>query len=564
MSVRLLPKEGWRYAALLVLLFAIAAVATREVIRYIETRIPAQEILAASAIVASLTLGLMLIAGAFGLWAIRFSAEAESIRRIGGLVDHMHYIRDGVIAVNRHGIISGVNPAATDLFGDEIRHGQPIEVAFPTLTENDCRVLRDEHEPCEVERDVSVHDTRRSLRFRSQPAQGTTIILISDITHMVNDRLRRRQNAYLQLLGHIARGVANDFNDLLCGISGHAAIIRRSPKAVDQVILSAASIESGAERGLRLAGHLIELAAAGKHSHATAYLDKHVRGAMALLGDGLEPDWTIELDIGDTLPPVGLSGPQVEQVVHSLGLLATDVAASVRRLTVLVRPSSDTGLTAGTPTTAVVVILATVPRDRLDTIDAASLKPPEEAGVLESVVAAMLSEADGQLEVVRPAHNMIVYRVRLPHATDLVPDAQDDFPEELAAYMADWRLLIAGPPHRYGRLAAALSSSGPVVETANDIATALARVERAENLAAILVDREILGTEADGLLRAIAKLCPAAGIVVLSAGSGETPSTSAPLGELRGVVTADADAPIAHLRRLIIEARTIATRRVQG
>ena len=110
--MQLLPKEGWRYAALLVLLFAIAAVAVREVLRYIEPMVPEQEFLVASAVIASLMLGFMLIAGAFGLWAIRFSAEAESTRRIGGLVDRMDYIRDGVVAIDRHGVITGLNPTA--------------------------------------------------------------------------------------------------------------------------------------------------------------------------------------------------------------------------------------------------------------------------------------------------------------------------------------------------------------------------------------------------------------------------------------------------------------------
>jgi nitrogen-specific signal transduction histidine kinase/CheY-like chemotaxis protein len=562
--MQLLPREGWRYAALLVLLFAIAAVATHETLGYLEPRIPEHDFLVTSVLIASLMLGFMLIAGAFGLWTIRFSAEAESTRRIGDIVDRMDYIRDGVLAINRRGVITGLNPTATAWLGRDTCRGQPLTAAFDTLTEDDRALLLSQSEPCEVERDVRMADRRMSLRFRSQPAHGATLVLVSDITHMMNERVRQRQNAYLQLLGHLARGVANDFNDLLCGMSGHAAIIKRVQSVPQPVIASADNIEAGAERGLRLASRLIELANAGTgvRTRATACLSMHVRDAIALLRDGLDPAWTIEHDIADPLPPVGIAGPQVEQVVHSLGLLAADIGAAKHRLTVVAQRPAASGIMAGGPSASAVIVIATVPRESFDEASHVTLQLPGESGVLESVVAAILDEAKGGLDVVRPAYDRVIYRVRLPHAPDRDAWSQEELPEALAAYMANWHILIAGRNAALERLAAGLGMAGVAVETVTDIVPALARIERGTDLAAMLLDQELLGTEAESLLRAIVKLCPTAGVLVLCA--GHTPAVLAASATANEFLTAPMDAPVAQLQRLIIESHTMAGGRRRG
>ena len=61
------------------------------------------------------------------------------------------------------------------------------------------------------------------------------------------------------------------------------------------------------------------------------------------------------------------------------------------------------------------------------------------------------------------------------------------------------------------------------VTMADDIVSVLQHVEADRELSAIICDRRVLGDEADPLLRAIIKLRPRAGLVVLS----ETPEQAA-------------------------------------
>ena len=138
--VRLVRTETWGYAALLVILFMIASVAVVQIISYLETHLapfapgPARVI---AMLVWTLTIGFMFIAGAFGLWTVKFSAEAESRRRVGRFVDAMNYLSDGLIAVDSRGRITGSNPVANRLAQGTISRHATMDKAFPNLTPQD-------------------------------------------------------------------------------------------------------------------------------------------------------------------------------------------------------------------------------------------------------------------------------------------------------------------------------------------------------------------------------------------------------------------------------------------
>jgi PAS domain-containing protein len=217
------PKEeGWRYALLLVILIAIATIATHTAINYINPLVRPREQTVVTAILCALTFGLMLISASFAVWAMRFSAESESRRRLGQMVNAMTYIRDGVLLLDRNGSITGANPTARSLF--DLSHSDLSTLAelFSDLSAHDRDLLLHSDHPEEVECFGGNILPGHTLRLRSQPSRGSILLLVSDVTRLTDGRARRRRAAYLQLMGHIAQGVANDFNNLLCGIEGHA------------------------------------------------------------------------------------------------------------------------------------------------------------------------------------------------------------------------------------------------------------------------------------------------------------------------------------------------------
>ena len=505
-----LRKESVRYALLLVVLLATAAIAVAVTLNYIEEIVPQREHLAVVTIaIWALTMGFMLIAGAFGLWAIHFTAETESLRRLGSLVDAMDYISDGVVALNRQGRATGMNPAALAIFGESARHAVLTEFC-PTLPGPMLHAFLHSDTPVETEIELADSNRTRTLRFRSQPSQGIVILLASDVTDLVRRREQTRRKAYIQLVGHMAKGVANDFNDLLCGISGHASLLARHNLRNLDIPASAAAIQECANRGMQLARQLIQLAEpnAGE-SIATLRTSLHINAGLDLLTASLPGDWTIDRIIGDDAPPVSIPPAQLENLVQSLGLLTADSAPSIRHLTVtLSRP-----VTGGSGTAAVLSFVTAV---STGTDERRVPQDMETAGVIASVINTLILQSGGKMESYTSAGGAAEFRVFLPEAdaTALAAESPENLTMGLEAYAANWHILMDSGIHGSEACADYFQRIGIHTRTAQDIVQLLGAIENNDRLDAIALGGNTLGDDMASLTKAIGRLAPQAGIVV--------------------------------------------------
>ena len=516
--MRFFRREVWSYAVLLVILFCIASLATRATISHIESLIPDAEVGIASALVWSLTLGFMLIAGAFGLWAIKFSAESESRRRIGRFVDAMDYLSDGLLVVDRKGRITGSNPAAARLARSNPAERESIRDLQPSLSADDLSLLLDAREPNEVEREVRTDTESRLLRFRSQPSDDLIIIVISDITQMNAQRLHSRQMARLQLVGQLARGVAHDLNNLFSGIAGHASLLLRLRPGAAETSRSLESISQASEQGVTLAGHLMDLGHPAAMRASTDALGEHVATAVSILRDALPVDWTVEDFKQEEIPPVSLSGIQVEQMILNLGLLAAEAVGRPGVLRVEAGPPGTRPLFNVGHGFAGVILITAGRRDSpmiLPSAEQAMTETPQESGVIQSVIRSMIEEAGGALYSFTGPDQSVIYRLAIPRRAFTIKGEVTGLPDEVKAYLAHWNVLFARPARDYAGLDHRLTELGVRVIPVDSVITALARVEEDRNLDVMILDKYLLGQEAKGLLKAILKLQPAAGIVVL-------------------------------------------------
>lgn len=546
--MRLFTKETWSYAVLLIILFVIATIAVWNTISYLEDHISGEVPGIAAALIWALTLGFMLIAGAFGLWAVKFSAEAESRRRVGRLIDAMDYLSDGLLAVDRKGRITGSNPVARGLVKSGLEKHELIGNMFTCLSEEDVALLLNAKEPNEVERKLISANASRTLRFRSQPSEDLTLIMISDVTAMEAERLRSRRVARLQLIGQIAGGVAHDFTNLLCGISGHASLLTRTQPGSAGMERSVETITHAAERGIELAGHLLELAQSGISGRSTDMVGKHIITAEEMLRNSLSTDWLVESTIQDQLPAVALTGIQIEQVVLNMGLLAADAMSKAGVLKIIAaKPSENHLFNVGDKFAGVILIASTgleppllklsataVPgtekeAPHVDTTQAPIRSLPgtvtsenvvertsRESGVIESVIRSILEEAGGKLDCLAGVDGSPLYRVILPHG-DVITGEQDmgKLPDELSTYIAHWSVLLAMPRGEHDNLDKRLKELKVQVGRVDNVMSALARIEDGGDLDAMILEKYLLGQETKGLLKAILKLRPSAGLVVL-------------------------------------------------
>lgn len=531
-----LPQDIWKYAVLLVLLFAIAAIAARSLIAYIDDQIgetpggdPA--IQSISWAIWALTVGFMFLAGALGVWAIR----SESMKRIHRFVEEMGYLSDGLLVLDGKGRVNGANPAARRLAPSPFSSGARLREVFPCVTAEDLRLLLDLRSPREIEKNV-LYAKRgvRTVRFRAEPSGGLSLVLLSDVTEMRRLKIRAQHSARQRLIGRIARGVAHDFDDILCGILGHTDLLGREPALPAQARGSLETIAKAARKGTALARQLLDLGKPEQGAALSTNLLESLANAARLLRHALAETTGLELagledpappGPGETMefPPVALAPAQIEQAVLSLGLLAADGLAmhGVLRIS-LSKPGTDH--LAGVESRFAAVILISAHAAHSQGPEPRGTKPlqlqptREDAGVIESVVRSILDEADGRLDVLQLPEGPCVYRLCLPHADaalDLTPSAAPA--QDLDKHVDGWSVMIAATAAARHAIEQRLRETPAEVELAETTDAALARVQQDDELNALVIEDELLGPDSSGLLRAITKLRPHTGVVVLCA-----------------------------------------------
>lgn len=564
------PQSAWRYAVLIIILFAIVAVTSMNIISYLQDQITEQTttetIKQLSIAIWALTMGCLFLAGALGLWAIRSTAEIEGRRRIGRFVDTMGYLSDGLLAIDGKGHVRGSNPAARQLASGALSSRKSVRVqeAFPSLTEEDLRQLLDPFQPWEVEKDCVYRQGLRTLRFRSQPSEGLMLILVSDITARHSQDVRRRQMAQLQLVGRLASGVAHDFNNILCAIAGHATLLQRGTVDPKNLKQSLAVIAEEIQKGVVLSRQLLELSRSGAEGKPSENLADNVAEAVDLLRIALSPAWAVKPTIqgyspSDSYPTVPLTPTQVEQVVLNLGLLASDAQAHPGTVAIsLNRPGQGQLLDVGDQYVAVILISGESAHPAAHDAPAQTVTPViDEGGAIVSVVRTIVEEAHGRLDQLSAANGLCIYRVCLPHM-----DTQQDMSltgrlstDQITAMLARWQVMLGGAGRELDMLETKLLSIGTQVDRKTNIVSILASVERSRALDVLVMEKSILGEDPSNLLKALRELCPRLGIVILGQDAKRVPWP-----EALGIVCAPrVDSP-EHWLRPLLDARSVAAR----
>ncbi|MFT5239842.1 MAG: signal transduction histidine kinase [Candidatus Promineifilaceae bacterium] len=512
--MRLFSREASRYAALLIILFAIAALAVWHTLSLLLDRLISDDFIVIASLICVIVFGFMLIAGAFGLWAIQFSARDEARRRVGQLVDAMDYLTDGVLAVDaKLGIIGG-NPAAHVIAGKPDIRGLPLREAFEFLGEPDAHFLLNNEEAVELERPARQENTR--LRFRSLPSDGVTLLLVSDVTSLEARREASRQSARLQLIGEISRGVAHDFNNLLCSISGHTSLLPRLLPGSPDFTTSVNEVNRAVEKGTALAGHLIELTRPMPSALFSPMTIDSLRYAVDGLKDTIRGDWTFDVNLKD-LPPMALSHTRIEQIVTNLGGIASDQAGTPGTLSIWAcAPNRDHQLFDIDPAFAAVLIITTG-----GVLEATWEAPTEteygSSGVILPVIRSMLEQSGGQLDLIFTANGTPIYRVCIPMATAPAgPEGTNRIAAELGPYLANWTVLLAVQKRSSEQIEMSMREMKIVIDRVESLPALLSKVEGGQSMDAIVVEKALVNEETNGIIKAIIKLCPKSAVVVIS------------------------------------------------
>ena len=514
---RKVSRESLGYVILLIILCAIASLAARETIAFLSDKLSAIDYNIAASSIWALTLGFMLIAGAFGLWATNFAAEAESRRRVSKLIATMDYILDGLIAIDTKGYITGANATAHTLAASDNINKQPLMNVFRCLSPDDVKLLTNRKILNEIERSLLINNTFRTLRFRSQPSKGLSLILISDVTFMLEQKDQQRQNAQLKLIGEIAKGVANDFDNLLCVIAANATILQKFLPNTPEHQIPAKGITSAAEKGTLLARKLTELSKSSSSNTSSRLPATYIQTAIDNLHNVLSNEWKITSNI-EPLFPISLTGSKLEQIILNLGIIVADLFGTTGTLFIHAsQPPNDSPQSLKERYACIITICASANNSEyIETKDI--LTEYDTPGVILSVIRSLIMETGGSLESLHIPNQQYAFKICLAHSQVIVKTTTDSsLPQQFANYIQNWQILLATANTKYTKLETILRSHQVKITKTTNIITLLGKIDKEHTDFNILIfDDQLAEKETETVLKTITILCPNMGVLVLS------------------------------------------------
>ncbi|MEW6322714.1 MAG: PAS domain S-box protein [Acidobacteriota bacterium] len=291
------------------------------------------------------------VAGAAVLTAIaereRAGARARaSEERYRALVDA---VGDGIITIDRRGVVRFANPAAERMLGYEpgtlpgreastVLNASPAAWLDPQVGGGD--PAPDAHLTA-VHRDG--HAIPVELAFGAWAADGERFVtaVVRDISDRLNagqqrERLRNQlvQAQKMESIGRLAGGIAHDFNNMLTVILGHAEMGREKAEPGAPALRHLHEIHRAASRSANLTQQLLGFARQQTVAPRRLDLNETVRGMLSMLRRLIGEDIDLAWKPGASLWAVRVDPSQIDQILVNLCANARDAIDGVGRVTV--------------------------------------------------------------------------------------------------------------------------------------------------------------------------------------------------------------------------------------
>ncbi|HFE47516.1 MAG TPA: response regulator [Nannocystis exedens] len=263
--------------------------------------------------------------------ARRQEAEIQRSRSEARYADLVKISPDGIITVDREGVISSVNPAAAAIFdrkpatltGQHFSDLGLDQDARADALELFSSVLRDPRTKPRALWIERPDGDRRLLEINAKmtaPGDGTleVVAILRDITerHHLEEQLRLSQR--LESLGLLAGGVAHDFNNILTIVITSAAGLRDQEGLDANARELALEIYDAGERAATLTNQLLAFSRrqvlSPRHVDLAAVIREIEKMLRRLIGEDIE----LVADLSPDLGTVYADSSQVEQALINL------------------------------------------------------------------------------------------------------------------------------------------------------------------------------------------------------------------------------------------------------
>jgi two-component system cell cycle sensor histidine kinase/response regulator CckA len=440
------------------------------------------------------------------------TASLRENRRV--LAATLSSIADGVVATDREGCITFLNPVAETLTGwprSEAR-GRPASEVLKLLDEKSRepiadpivralkeRVMVDMANPTSlVSRSgvqVPVEHSASPVRDDSGEVRGA-ILVFRDVGKRRQLEEQARHSQKMDAVGRLAGGVAGDFNNVLTVITGYAELLRTEAAAGSPNRRFADEIIWAAERAAALTRHLLAFSRGTTAQPKVLDLNAVVNGIepmlRRLLGENVEM-------IVLTTPGLGrvrVDPAQLEQVVVNLATNARDAMPNGGKLVIetanvdLEEPDSkNVGVQPGSYVMLAVsdtgVGMTSETRSRLFEPLFTTKAPGKGSGLGLATVYGVIKQSGGQVTVYSQPGCGTIFEIYLPRVLEAVEEA----PKKRSPKGSETILLVDDEEGVRKLVQAVLKSNGyDVLEAANGTAAMAVYEKNGHKIDLVLTD----------------------------------------------------------------------------
>jgi len=271
---------------------------------------------------------------AFAIFRFRFLEIGPIAWQV--LVERMP---DGVLVVDGQGRVADMNPAfeaALGLHAAQAIGRQASEVLAPWP---ELGALVAAGKEGQFELSLPTGKAARDWALRLAPIGGPhgqpggCLVMLHDISELRHLEAQLLQAQKMESIGHLASGVAHNFNNLLTAISGHASFARDMLPPEHPARQDIEQVLRNARRAALLTRQLLAFLCRRSTPPHAVNLNDLILDMGEMLGHLIGEDIELTTDLAPNLGTVRVDSNQIEQAIINLALNARDAMPTGGRLT---------------------------------------------------------------------------------------------------------------------------------------------------------------------------------------------------------------------------------------